>query len=410
MPLYTDSEGYVTIRIVMDTTVIEVFGNNGEAALCGMIFPDVDGVNSSLTVKGDTEIESFDMWEMTSIWHKDEVIKASSGIYFELSDKTVSFDKPTTITAFVINDEGCRVDGTVTFSGIDENLVTVEKNENGVLQIKGKAKGKLTITAKAGDMTETLKIDVADIGFNTNVEGWPEKGAWAVSENGYTITGSSGDTFAISETKNGGEFKYSGDAKFTHGGGCLGLVFGVANSQNPGSATWYGANIDTHGPTPTIKLFCNTGGQESWQEILTLSSNAEVWNLEVKYENKILTYTVNGESVSHEIRKMPSGNIGLVTWNGGGSFDNVMYNSLDEIVDDGNDGENNGGNDLPQNPEQNEGADGNGEGTGDPNQNDNQKPQDPPASKIIIPIAIAVAVLAVVGIGIGIVIGKKRKA
>ena len=69
-----DFDGKITIRILMDKTVLEIFGNRGEAPICGMIFPDADSVMNTLSIEGAIAIESFSLYEMSSIWHKDKSV------------------------------------------------------------------------------------------------------------------------------------------------------------------------------------------------------------------------------------------------------------------------------------------------------------------------------------------------
>ena len=185
------------------------------------------------------------------------------------------------------------------------------------------------LTAKMGSESKKLIVPVSDSGFTTNLEGWTSAGDWYEGQNGWTIGGSSGDSFTFSTTTHTGDFTYSGVADFGGQGGCLGLVFGATNPSSPKSGTWYGANVDTHGSTVGIKLFCNTGGNETWNATLTIPA-ADRYTLTVTYEDGKLTYTVNGQSVSRTARNV-SGTFGLVSWNGGGSFNNVVY-TTDEVV------------------------------------------------------------------------------
>ncbi|MGM9681858.1 MAG: hypothetical protein ACI3XR_10195, partial [Eubacteriales bacterium] len=158
---------------------------------------------------------------------------------------------------------------------------------------------------------------------------------WFIVTGGYGLSGSNGDSFAFSNGKNSGAFVYSGVADFGGQGGCLGLVFAVTNPENPSSGTWYGANIDTHSAQPVMKLFCNTNGQQVWSKTYTFTKAADSWNLSVEYsEDGTLTYTVNGQSVSRKVTNLGSGALGLVSWNGGGSFDNVNYQAIGGGSDD----------------------------------------------------------------------------
>ena len=330
MPLYPDKDGNIRIRIVMDKSVIEVFGNNGEAPCTGMIFPGVSGINSSLEVSGKISVSSFVMYRMKSIWHHDCEVTPAPGVYVEsITGDGLDIGEEATFKAYVIDESGKRVDGSATFEVKSTDIFSVISNSKGVLKVKGLKKGSAAITAKAGSDSVTFTVTVSSRHFDTNLSGWTSQGDWYIGENGYTINGSSGDSFAFSNKKNGDKFVYSGEANLTGLQGCLGLVFAVTNPEKPGSGTWYGANIDTHGSKPVMKLFCNRNGQEIWRETYTFDSNTGVWKLEVRYEDGVVTYSVNGKSVTHKVANLGSGSLGLVSWSGGGSFDNVSYSSLE---------------------------------------------------------------------------------
>ncbi len=326
MPLYPDKDGNVTIRIVMDTTAIEVFGNDGEAACTGLIFPDADCINSSLSVSGNVEILSMKMWRMTSIWHKGEEVTPDAGIYFDVTG-SVALNEESTIYAYTINDKGERVDSDITWVDVDATLATVISKEGGKLVIRGIREGNLILTAKAGDQSKQLILKVAKVGFTTNLENWTSSGDWYESDKGWSLGGSEGDSFSFSSTTHSGAFTYTGVANFEGKPGCLGLVFGATNPENPKSGTWYGANVDTHGSQTMMKLFCNTKGNQTWFEEVPVEGDIDLTKLTltVRYDGKdTITYTVGDSTVTHQVRNL-EGTFGLVSWNGGGSFNQLTY-------------------------------------------------------------------------------------
>jgi len=416
MPLYPKADGSVTVRIVMDRTVIEVFGNGGEAACGGSIFPDGDCINSGFSVSGNVQINSFEMWTMGSIWHNDAEIIAEPGLYIDTNGaQSIALSKETTLVAYLMDESGNRIDTGVSWIEPNSANITVISNENGVLTVKGAIEGKVSLKATAGDYEKTITMTVADIGFTSDLEGWSSKGDWYESADGYSINGSGGDSFAFSSGTNSGDFRYYGEATFTAGPGCLGLVFGVTAPGNPSSGTWYGANIDTHGSKPVMKLFCNMNGTEIWRETYDFTSSASVWKLEVKYENNELTYTVNGHSVTRTAKNLESGALGLVSWNGGGSFNNVTYGAIDQtgtddpVVTTPPDGDNDPITTTP----------GSGTtdptvtttvGTGDPGTDpNNDGGNNGNSARIIKPIVAAVCAIAAAGVIAFIVISKKKK-
>ncbi|MGM9680496.1 MAG: GH32 C-terminal domain-containing protein, partial [Eubacteriales bacterium] len=187
MPLYPDKDGKVTVRILMDKSILEVFGNEGEAALCGMIFPDSDAINTVLSVSGNLEIDSLEMWRMESIWHSDAVILPEEGIYFEVSSTSISFNETTTVTAYVMDQKGNRTDKTVTWSGADETLVKTVSKSGTTIELQGIKEGSITLQATVDGKTKSIKLLVADIGFRSNLEGWSSKGDWFIGTGGYGL-------------------------------------------------------------------------------------------------------------------------------------------------------------------------------------------------------------------------------
>ncbi|MBR2987336.1 MAG: glycoside hydrolase family 32 protein [Clostridia bacterium] len=330
MPLSPDENGTVTLRIVMDTNVIEVFGNEGEAALCGMIFPGSTAVGSSLTLTGECAFDSAVMYAVGSIWHGDEPVLPEAGIYFEVGAGYIPLDGKTYVTAYEIDANGKRVDQNVILTLNETDRATAEIN-GATATLVGVKAGSVTLTAKSSSWEKTLTLRVADIGFSTDLEGWTSAGDWFIGENGYGLSGASDNSFTFADRKNEGDFLFSGKADLLGKGGCLGLVFAASHPEKPINGYWYGANIDTHGSQPVMKLFFNNRGNEVWSERASVTlPESGVYELSVRYADGVLTFTVNGVSVTHAVRNLPSGALGLVSWNGGGAFDGVTYRSLDE--------------------------------------------------------------------------------
>ena len=333
MPLSPDENGKITLRILMDTTILEVFGNEGEAPLCGMIFPDADGIGNTLSVDGEVTIERFSLWQMGSIWHNDAPILVSEGIYFESDRPYFGIGDTVTVSAYYIDENGKRQNA-VTLEAADSAAVKILKKEGATVMLEGASLGTVTLNATYQGKEKSLTLKITDTLFVTDLENWSSKGDWYIDENGYSIAGSSGDSFSFSSMKNKGDFTYQGVLDFHQKGGCLGLVFAASHPQTPTDGIWFGANIDTHGASPVMKLFCNRNGNEIWRETKTLSDSADTWTLMLTYKDGVLLFSVNGTSVSHKLQNLPSGYLGVVSWNGGGSFSEVRYQAISNDTPD----------------------------------------------------------------------------
>ncbi len=169
MPLYPDKDGNIKIRIIMDISIIEVFGNDGEAALCGAIFPGDDAINSYFSASGSAVFNSFEMWRVTSIWHEDEVVIPKSGLYLDISN-SLGIDKEITLYSYMINERGEKVSASTVWEGVDGKIASVVSKSDGSITIKGLIKGEIHLKVTSGSESKTFKLKVSETGFITNLE------------------------------------------------------------------------------------------------------------------------------------------------------------------------------------------------------------------------------------------------
>lgn len=62
----------ISLRIIVDTSVIDILGNEGEAAICALFFPEPTSTGMEFfAVGGDVTIDSMEIYHMKSIYHDD---------------------------------------------------------------------------------------------------------------------------------------------------------------------------------------------------------------------------------------------------------------------------------------------------------------------------------------------------
>lgn len=73
------ADGRIKMRVVVDTSVIEAFGNDGQAANADLFFPDPASIGMELFTNGSLTVDSLDIYGMKSIWHsgRDGALQAS---------------------------------------------------------------------------------------------------------------------------------------------------------------------------------------------------------------------------------------------------------------------------------------------------------------------------------------------
>ena len=70
------SDGTVKLRAIVDKSIIETFGNDGEVHLIDMLFADESSVGMSFyTVGGSVTIDEITVYDMKSIYTGESVIQ-----------------------------------------------------------------------------------------------------------------------------------------------------------------------------------------------------------------------------------------------------------------------------------------------------------------------------------------------
>ena len=152
--------GKVKLRILVDTSVIEAFGNDGQAAVSTLFFPDASSNGMEFfTNGGNVTVDSLNIYSMNSAWTEPVVPTELNNL--ELSNGTLdpAFDKDTlSYTATVANSvSSVKVmptytgDTAVTVNGKD--VASGAYSEDIALEV-----GTNAITVAAGDKTYTITV------------------------------------------------------------------------------------------------------------------------------------------------------------------------------------------------------------------------------------------------------------
>ncbi|MCI8360224.1 MAG: hypothetical protein HFE86_02675 [Clostridiales bacterium] len=317
------ADGKIKMRIVVDTSVIETFGNEGQAANADLFFPDPSSIGMELFTNGSLTVDSLDIYGMQSIWHEEKA--QEPGIRISGPEAKCTAGESLTLDAVIL-------------PAPDGKAVAWQAEDNGVLVARPQGKyavaltalrpGTCTVTASLEGMGEaSIQVTVLADAFRTNLTDWNYlNGRWYKGENGLHTDGAGGgDAFALSGKSVQVIEGYEADALPPANGGCPALIFGVTHPASPTSGTWFGANVDTFGNKATAKLFQNTQGGERWN-IMKEVPKTETYRLKVTVDrDKTITYYVNDTLVGQrKAEDYTGGYLGLLTWNGGAVFNNVL--------------------------------------------------------------------------------------
>lgn len=336
--LYPTADGKIKLRILVDWSIIDVFGNDGEAAIDTIFYTALDNAGMEFFTNGDLTIDSLKIWDMKSMYRDD--LTSSDGNPTSLlvsAPGTVGVNEEFTVTANVLPNS--VENKSVTWT-CDDGLVIVERTDT-ALTLRAPATGEYTIKAvtNAGGLEKEVTVNVIEKNFNTNLSGWSTSGgSWQVVEDGYQGVGS-GDSFAVAEQTVNGDFVFEGDVQLVDGQ-ALGLVFRAADTA-ANSAGGYVLNFDMVGKNFRIFEFPRGGGAA--RDVMNVGFAAAgveaklgQWH-HYKVEAVGDAYTVTfddtviaqGTVDSGTIRE---GRVGVMVFNGTAKFDNVYLNTGSPIV------------------------------------------------------------------------------
>ena len=341
--LHPMENGKVQLRILVDTSVIEVFGNYGDADIADAYYPDPDSIGMEFfTVGGDVAIDEMNIWQMKSMYTEDGE-SGTEPMFLslkapEIAEPGEEFTVQSTILPLSATDKS------VTWE-IPEGLTVVEEADTYVV-LKSDIEGDYTIkaTSNTGALEEEITVKVAKKVFNTNLTNLKLAngvGSWVKGPEGMEGRNEGvGDSYYLSENiLPNVPFTYEADVKNTSGQ-YASLVFGIQDLDNP-AATWYCFNLSKdlgHG-----RIFKNVAGQG---EVITQpyqlteeQRNQESFHMKVVYDDldndgtfEFVAYLDDVEVARMQDPDYNGGYIGLLTYRANATFNNVYLTLEDEIV------------------------------------------------------------------------------
>ena len=322
------ADGKIKMRILVDTSVIEAFGNDGEAANSDLFFPDPASIGMEFFTDGTVTIDSLKIYGMKSIWHDDA--QTETGLRIPVTNEKIVAGDSLTLNAVVLPaPAGKEVRWTVEDNGVLEKTQAAGYS----LTVKALKPGTCKVTAALAGTEEKVEIPLTVMAdpFKSNLTGWNFiNGRWYKGEKGLHTDGQGGgDVFAVSGTTANVIESYEADVTPPAAGGCPALIFGVTNPASPTSGTWFGANVDTFGSTVKAKLFQNTQGGERWNKMADVP-RADTYHLKVTVDaDQNISFYVNDTLVgSNQAADYQGGNLGLLTWNSAADFNKVYLDGV----------------------------------------------------------------------------------
>ena len=320
-------DGKIQMRIYVDWSAVEVFGNYGETLGTALIFPDYASTGAEVyTLGGDAQVEAT-IYPLDSIWRETPDTPAAATDVVVTDGSKVYAGETVTLSARVLPVTAeQKVEWAITDG---EGLVEIVSQTSNTITLKGVAVGDVQVTATVPgtEISGTGTLQVIEPNFNTNLTGWETTGGtWAIDENGYYGVGG-GDMFTVS-SESVTDFTLTADVTL-EAGDAFGIVFG-AQDANAGQGS-YVLNFDLsdggNGQKFRIFEFPYRGAATSDVAIKTFADagftpeRGVTYPVELTVKDGKISFTFNGIKIFEDVvdtntdQLYPTGRVGFMGYN-----------------------------------------------------------------------------------------------
>ncbi|MNU72397.1 Levanase precursor [compost metagenome] len=312
----------VKIRVFVDESSIEVFGNDGEVVISDVILPDSARRGMSFYTKGGAvKVISMKVHAMDNIWRISG--SSDSRVIMDRSDMELTNGQTGTLFASVENSKGAAKP--ITWKSSQPNVIQIISSDNETAVIRAVGPGEATITASSGHAISGItRITVSSGEFKTNLTGWksqPSSSLWTLTPEG--IRGSYTSDANYMAAERAGNFTYEADMELAKSGGAGSILFRASADGNSG----YYFNLDPN--MKSIRLFYKVEGR--FEERQVLAKVSRFIQSERKYHVKIvadgphLQIDLDGERVVDlKDGTFAEGQFGVNVFGGQAYYQNVM--------------------------------------------------------------------------------------
>lgn len=253
--LTPDENNHLQIRIFVDESSVEVFGNEGDAVISSLIFPGAARDGMSFYAKGgNVNVISLSVYPLSNTWREQpaggqesaKVVMDRSGLELAVGETSRLYASVLPRTA---NHKG------LLWSSSNTAVATVSGADPRGASVTAVGEGRAVITAttqEGGVVGETI---VTAATFHTNLTGWKaaSKGQWMTTADG--ITGMFDKDTNYMSAVSARNFTYEADVKLDPAGGAASMLF---RASADGSSGYY-FNLDPN--MKSLRLFYKDNGE-----------------------------------------------------------------------------------------------------------------------------------------------------
>ena len=327
------SDGKIQLHIFVDSSSVEVYGNNGEVTGSAQIFPNRSSEGIEVySLGGDTKA-TINYYPLKGIWNND--VKGNKSIALSLSESNFTKEVGEQFSIFTSTIPTTAAQG-VTWSISDPSIVKIvsQDEKKTTFEVIKVGSTNLTATSKDGRSTATSTLSVYNRNVTSdisNLTGFQSFGGnWYVENGIYIGDGAkAGDAFATSDQKNDdltATYTFTADTKLLDGGDVAALtLFSKEKDPFKGSIV---ANIIKNGDW---RVFNFPGGQNVASGHIEPTAD-NIYHLKAEIKGNHIKYWINDQLLCDEDQSFyDTGYFGVGVCNAKVEFTNVL---LDKVASD----------------------------------------------------------------------------
>ncbi|MNO32667.1 Levanase precursor [compost metagenome] len=313
----------IKLRILVDESSVEVFGNGGKAVFSEVIFPDpASRAMSFYTRGGMVKVVSLKVNKLRPVWNSDSA--PATRIVMDTADRELEIGQSGTLQAAVENGSGNAVQP-LKWKSSNEAVAGIYAADLSKATLQAKKAGETVITVSTldGKASASLRVKVYGGEFHTNLSGWTKDlsmASWIVTGDG--IRGKYFSDANDMAQEQAGNFTYEADMKLGESGGAGSLLFRTSEDGRSG----YYLNLDPN--MKSVRLFYKIDGRFEERQVLAkfpaFILPGQTYKLKIQAEGPSIIVYMGGQKIMDlKDGTFAEGHFGLHVFGGEASFQNV---------------------------------------------------------------------------------------
>ncbi|MBY0021090.1 levanbiose-producing levanase [Paenibacillus jamilae] len=318
----------IQMRIFVDESSVEVFGNHGEVVFSDIIFPDSARRGMSFYAQGgEVKIVSLHVYALHNSWRVTEV--SPIRLIMDYTQLELAEGRSKRLYASVEDHSG-RKEHLLNWESSNPAVVKVISSNEGYAITEALSPGEAVVTASIPGDTVRASTSVTVHGgkFYTNLSGWvPDVSAsrWMVTTDGMRGSYISDANYMASEQAK--DFTYEADMKL-YGNGSAGSMIFRANADG---ASGYYLNLDPN--MKSIRLFYKKEGRFEEQQVLAKVPRfvlpGVTYHIKIQAEGLRLRIEIDNEQVMDlEDDTFAEGHFGINVFGGQAFYQHVRIEKM----------------------------------------------------------------------------------